>query len=315
MNAFTMLRIALICTWLFVCSITLYAQDCFTDMAGVSNEKKAPHNLPYVSLSQFNYSDATSIDLKLLAEKLTANASSTFEKVSHIIWWTNKNLNWNFTDYKSRTAKEILFQKGGNCAEQASVVRSLLTEIGIQTRKAVEINIQPAKEQRQKDAEKRVQEIGNRASVFGLAHNDHVWIEFFDEEQQIWIPADPTLGLVGLEYWLKARIGFQKRIVHDILPSADMLVPIAVLIMDTNRKIIDDRSGYYLIDSFDKIYDGKLSALPSWSKWKEAIQFIQEKAMKAFQGEVNLHSYASQIKEVGEIYQSLRKEYCASIQQ
>jgi len=293
----------------------VYAQDCLTNSELASQPSQSSGSKAIFPIDQFKFADTSSIDLTLLAAKLTEGIHGSFQKVNRIIQWTNQNLHWNYTDYKSRTVKEILYQKGGNCAEQASVVRSLLEEIGIKTRKAVEINIQPAKAERQNDAEKRIQEIGNKASVFGLAHNDHVWIEFFDEEQQTWIPADPTLGLVGLEYWLKARIGFQKRIIHDILPSADMLVPIAILVMDINRKIIDNRSGYYLIDSFDKIYHGKLSALPSWNKWKEAIVFIQEKAMKAFQGEVNLHTYASQIKEVGEIYQSLRKEYCASIQQ
>ncbi len=293
----------------------VYAQDCLTNSELASQPSHSANTKALLPIAQLKYADTSSIDLKLLAVKLTEGVQSSFEKVNQIIQWTNQNLHWNYTDYKSRTVKEILYQKGGNCAEQASVVKSLIEAIGIKTRKVVEINIQPAKAERQKDAEKRIQEIGNRASVFGLAHNDHVWIEFFDEEQQTWIPADPTLGLVGLEYWLKARIGFQKRIVHDILPSADMLVPIAVLIMDTNRKITDNRSIHYLIDSFDKIYQGKLSALPSWSEWKKSIVFIQEKAMKAFQGEVNLHEYASQIKQVGEIYQSLRKEYCTSMQQ
>lgn len=292
----------------------VYAQDCLTNSELASQPSHSANTKALLPIAQLKYADTSSIDLKLLAVKLTEGVQSSFEKVNQIIQWTNQNLHWNYTDYKSRTVKEILYQKGGNCAEQASVVKSLIEAIDIKTRKVVEINIQPAKAERQKDAEKRIQEIGNRASVFGLAHNDHVWIEFFDEEQQTWIPADPTLGLVGLEYWLKARIGFQKRIVHDILPSADILVPIAILIMDTNRKITDNRSTHYLIDSFDKIYQGKLSSLPSWSEWKKSIVFIQEKAMKAFQGEVNLHEYASQIKQVGEIYQSLRKEYCASIQ-
>lgn len=304
-----------ICIFFILASSQIvYTQDCLTNSELTIQPSHSSGNKNLITIAQFKYADTTAIDLKLLAVKLTEGINGSFQKVSQIIQWTNQNLHWNYTDYKSRTVKEILYQKGGNCAEQASVVRALLEEIGIKTRKAVEINIQPAKAERQKNAEDKVKEIGNRGSVFGLAHNDHVWIEFFDEEQKTWLPADATLGLVGLDDWLKARIGFQKRIVHDILPSADMLVPIAVLIMDTNRKIIDNRSGYYLIDSFDKIYQGKLSVLPSWSKWKKAIVFIQEKAMKAFQGEVNLHEYASQIKQVGEIYQALRKEYCASIQ-
>jgi hypothetical protein len=232
--------------------------------------------------------------------------------VRNIIWWTNKNFKWNYTDYKYRTSKQIICQKGGNCNEQAVVVRVLLRELGIQSRRTHEINIQPEKEQRQKDAEARVAQIGNKGSVFGLRHNDHVWIEFFDEEKKEWVPADPTLGLVGLDNWLKSRIGFEPRVNHAIIGSADMLVPIAVFALNPDGTIAENRSSYYLIESFNRVYDNKLEGLTAWKKWKESAEFIQQKSRDAMEAKDNLHKYTESIKELRYIYELLKSQYAGS---
>lgn len=205
--------------------------------------------------------------------------------------------------------KEIICRQGGNCAEQALVVRALLKELGIRTRRISEINIQPEKEQRQKDSEKLIAERGNRASVFGYRHNDHVWTEYFDQEKQEWVPADPTLGLIGLENWVSSRIGFEPRVNHAILPSADMLVPVAVFALDADGSIAADRSEYYLIRSFNRVYNNELQQLKAWKSWTESVGFIQAKSRAAFEGKENLHAYTENIRQLKSIYFSLKNEY------
>lgn len=255
------------------------------------------------------YTDTSQVDLKKLAMEIAGESIGTYAKVKAVVLWTNKNFSWNYTDYKKRTVRQIIFQAGGNCNEQAQVVRALLNELNIKNRRTHEINIQPEKPERQKDAEERIRIDGSRASVFGLRHNDHVWIEFFDEEQQQWTPADPTLGLIGLEDWVKARIGFAPRVTHAIIPSADMLVPIAVFALNPDGTIAENRSEHYLLTSFNIVYGSKLEKLPAWKNWKPAILFIQQKCFDAIEGKDNLHLYTDKIKEVKGIYEKLKGEY------
>jgi len=265
-----------------------------------------------LELKLYNYTDTAKVEMQKLAHDIAGNMTTTSGKVSSVVSWTNTNFKWTYTDYAKRTVKEIICRQGGNCAEQAMVVRALLKELNVKTRRITEINIQPEKEQRQKDAEKRIAESGYRASVFGFRHNDHVWTEYFDEEKREWMPADPTLGLIGLENWLKSRIGFEPRVNHAILPSADMLVPIAVFALNPDGTIAEDRSEYYLIQSFNRVYKGRLEKLPSWKQWKQAVAFIQEKSRAAFEGKENLHQHTDYIKQVKSIYETLKEQYTAS---
>ncbi len=266
-----------------------------------------------IQLKSYNYTDTTKVNMQKLAKDIAGNTRATYEKVRNVIAWTNENFEWTYTDYKKRTVKEVICRQGGNCAEQAMVVRALLKELNVKTRRISEINIQPEKEQRQKDSEKLFEEHGNRASVFGYRHNDHVWTEFFDEEKKEWVPADPTLGLMGLENWLKSRIGFEPRVNHAILPSADMLVPIAVFALNPDGTIAENRSEYYLIKSFNRVYKNQLEKLQAWKQWEESVQYIQAKSRNAFEGKENLHLYTGKIGELKTIYEKLKDQYSQTI--
>lgn len=265
--------------------------------------------MPVAQLKSYNYSDTALVEMHKLANDIAGYAKSTFDKVRNIIWWTNKNFFWAYTDYQRRTVKQIICRQGGNCNEQAMVVRALLKELNVKTRRTSEINIQPESERRQKDAEKKIIEMGMRASVFGFRHNDHVWTEFFDEESQQWVPADPTLGLIGLDNWLKSRIGFEPRVNHAIVASADMLVPIAVFALNPDGTIAEDRTDHYLIRSFNNVYKGELEQLPAWKQWKESVEFIQARCREAFESKTNLHTYTERIKEIKNIYQAMKEQY------
>jgi len=142
------------------------------------------------------------------------------------------------------------------------VVSAILQELGIKNRRVSEINIQTESERRQESAAQRIKEAGLRMSVFGYRHNDHVWIEYFDEENQEWEPADPTLNLLGLEQWIKARVGFEDRITHEIISSRDMLVPVAVFALRPDGSISENLSARYLLSSFNQVYKNVLTHLP-----------------------------------------------------
>ena len=275
----------------------------------VSYAAKYISKMPSIGLDNFSYTDTLQVDLKMMAKMIAGNSTNTYDKVRNVVWWTNKNFSWNFTDYKKRTPKQIICQKGGNCNEQAQVVRALLTELNVKTRRTSEINIQLESERRQKDAERQIGLVGNRASVFGYRHNDHVWVEFYDEQEQEWVPADATIGKIGLDSWLKARIGFEPRVNHAVILSAEMLVPISVFARNPDGTIAENRSTYYLVESFNKVYKNKLANLPAWKRWVEGIEFIQLKSKNAFEGKENLHLYTDKIKELKEIYEDLKAQY------
>lgn len=253
--------------------------------------------------------DATaggSVDKAALAKTAAGDSKTTLDRVRSVILWTNRSFEWTYTDYERRTVDQIITRKGGNCNEQAMVVVALLSELGVRTRRVREINIQPESARRQGNAEKRIAEVGPSASVFGLRHNDHVWIEFWDSEKEAWIPADPTLGLVGVDQWIRARVGFEARPTHAILPSRDMLVPFAIFAMDGES--FEPRSERYLISGLNAAYGGQLSHLKAWPEWVHAVLAIQPAAIGAFEGRTNLHTDADKILAVQKAYEQLQAE-------
>ncbi|MDB5231999.1 MAG: hypothetical protein JWN76_2804 [Chitinophagaceae bacterium] len=257
--------------------------------------------------------DTSLINLKKMGAVITKGKFSTQDKVRAVIGWANANLEWTATDYVNRSAKEVLCKKGGNCNEEKKVVVALFDELGIKTRTIREINIQPENSQREKQSEELIASRGNSYSVFGLRHNDHVWIEYWDQENKLWEPADPTTGLIGLNEWLKSRVGFSERPMNKILPTKDMLVPFFIAAVDDSNRIVETRSNYYLVKSFNDVYNKNLSRLPAWSGWRKLIEAAEPGATGALKGKVNLHDQNKLIKEIMDSYETLKTEYMTFI--
>lgn len=232
-----------------------------------------------------------------------AAGSATTERVTAVIGWTNRSLEWTATDYQKRTAQEVLDRGGGNCAEQAMLVSAMLEPLGIRVRTVREINIQPENPGRQERAARLVEARGPQLSVFGLRHNDHAWIEYWNAEADEWTPADPTLDLVGYDAWITARLGFGERPQHAILPSRDMLAPIAVA--SRTESGFEPRSRRYLVDGFARAVP-EAPATPEWPRWTEAVLALEPLAVGAFQSRVNLHAEAERIAALGAIYEAMR---------
>jgi transglutaminase-like putative cysteine protease len=227
--------------------------------------------------------------------------------------WINTNFEWSATDYRKRTPEEIIGRRAGNCSELANVLEVLLLATGIRSRWVAEINIQPRSEQRQARAENKVAESGNKMSVFGLMHNDHRWLEVFDEKSKSWIPADPAVGVVGTKEWIAARVAFENR-TKPVVPAVakiveDMIVPVAVVALASKLgEPIENRSEFYLVTALNDFYGKRLDKLPSWNEWKALDAQLSPLAAAAFTGETNLHEHGKLIEQTAQAYERLRAE-------
>lgn len=278
--------------------------------SAVSRMRFRVHALPILLLfTRAFVANAQPVDKAALARMAAGDATTTLDKVSSVVGWANRSFKWTYTDSRQRTVDEIITRKGGNCFEQTIVVAALLNELGIRTRSIREINIQPDSRLRQWSAARRVAKTGRSASVFGRRHNDHFWMEFWDDATGEWTPADPALGLVGFDTWLKARVGFGARPTHRILPSRDMLVPIAIFAQTDST--FESRTVHYLIAGFNAAYDGRLERLAAWPEWTSAISILEPATRGAFEGTVNLHEHSDDIAWAKIAYKKVEAQYSA----
>jgi len=252
-----------------------------------------------------------------LALHIAGRSGSSVERTQKLVNWINTNFNWTATDYEQRTADQIIARRAGNCAELSKVLVRLLRPTGIRYRWVAEINVQPDSPRRQETAARLVQEKGNTYSVFGLRHNDHRWLEIYEDGTKQWIPADPSIGLVGVKPWVAFRMGLFDRPKPSVTAVAeiaqDMIVPFAVIALkDDLNSQEEDRSEFYLIDQFNAAYGGKLGELPAWNQWTSQIRRIAPLASAAFAGKSNLHESGDTIAQLAETYAELQKQAKAS---
>ena len=253
--------------------------------------------------------DTATLDLKLFAENIIGKETDEFEKAKKLLYWLSSNFEWKSTDYKTRTVKEIIARNGGNCFELAKVYMALIQNAGITYRAMCEINIHPITPNRQVSAASMVKEKGNSFSVFGLQHNDHRWVEIFDKKTNSWQPADPSMGVIGLSDWLKARVWFGERKTIDTAITNQMIVPFAIFVTGSNRAPEESRTAHYLINSFNDLYGGKLKDLPEWDQWVSAVNSLTNVSRDAFLGKVNLHTHQQEISKLASAYEQLKISY------
>lgn len=244
-------------------------------------------------------------DFRALAEQVAgADDASGIERVRRIVAWMHRTFELLETDYQDRTVDEIVARRGGNCREHAMVLAALLRAQDVPVHWVTEINIQARSPERQQDAEALVAKRGPRASVFGLRHNDHRWLEVPGDEPGEWEPADTFLDLVGIDTWVRARLGFSVRSAG----GPEMIAPVAVMTLDDYGKPLEERSHAYLAMAFDRAYDGQLHVLPAWSTWVTQIEQVTPLAMGAFAGEVNLHQHNDVFARCTEAYDALAEQ-------
>jgi len=258
--------------------------------------------------------DTNSINTKKFAENIVSGITDNYQKAKTLLNWLSNNFEWKATDYQKRTVNEIIIRKGGNCFELATVYMALLKELNLVYRPIAEINIHKLSERREQTANEKVKANGNKMSVFGKQHNDHRWVEIFDEKTKEWIPADPTMGIIGFDQWLKARAWFGKRHTINDEFSSDMIAPFAIYVVNNDNKSLmeENRTNYYMITKLDALYNNQLSKLSSWNKWIDGLKTLSIAAKKAFEGQENLHKYTDKITDLAIIYQNLKQEYLAT---
>ena len=255
--------------------------------------------------------DTASVDTRAFAFAIVKDVDGNYEKAETLLNWLSTHFNWLATDYQSRTVKQIIVRQGGNCFEMATVYMALLKDLNIKYRPIAEINIHVYSDDREQTSEQKIKENGNRMSVFGRQHNDHRWVEIFNDKTNEWIPADPTMNLIGYENWLKGRAWFGERHTMNAEFNKDMIVPFAIFVVnkDNKNEMQEDRSLFYLSTKLDSLYNHELSKLPSWNKWIDGVKALSVAARNAFEGKENLHDYSSQISALAKTYQSLKSEY------
>lgn len=247
-------------------------------------------------------------DLKTFAQQVSKDAKSELGRAQAIVEWLAKNFQWKATDYQKRTVQEIIDRKGGNCNELAMVALSAMQELNIKLRRVHEINIYTNTPSRGENARQKILEKGNRMSVFGRHHNDHIWLELYDSTANEWFPADPSSGLVGVEQWMKGRVGFGKRFTLNPI-TEDMIVPFAVFAADADGQFTINRTQHYLVDEFGRLYGRKLQKQQAWKQWVEMLDLLDDKVAGAFAGTINLHEYESQIDSLAATYEQLRAAF------
>ena len=104
---------------------------------------------------------------------------------------------------------------------------------------------------------------------------------------------------------MKGRVWFGERVTLNPI-TQDMIVPFAVFAADDSGKFTINRTQHYVIDEFDRLYDGKLHKLPAWKRWSTLIDLLGDKVAGALAGTINLHDYESQIDELAVVYDQLR---------
>ncbi|HCL05404.1 MAG TPA: hypothetical protein DHW64_05320 [Chitinophagaceae bacterium] len=253
--------------------------------------------------------DTTQLKLAELTHKITGHENSPYGKARILLNWLSNRLEWKATDYQTRTVNQILARGGGNCFELAKVYMAMIKSIQLPYRPIAEINLHITSDQRQATAESKVTQSGNRMSVFGRQHNDHRWLEVYDEKTNKWEPVDPSMNVIGTEQWLKARAWFGSRMTIDTSITNDMLVPFAIFVVGENFQLIEDRTAHYVSTGLNQLYNGQLSKLRSWKTWNDQLTVLSPHAKAAFEGKENLHLHADKIAQLVHTYESLRREF------
>ena len=226
------------------------------------------------------------------------------EKVNTIFAWLNEEFEWVQTDYVERTVEEILARRAGNCAEQAKVVEKVLTHIGIETRWILEMNSHSENMERQNFSLNLIEKHGDFYSIFGWNHNDHRWREYYNNNLKQWIPIDTAFGVLNINHWLEKRMSFTR----ESIPTTQQIIPFCIVALSAKRDVSEVLSNFYLIDQFDKFYNGMLSETTVWEEWKLVINKLTEVGIETYIGHSNLHKYQNEIKRFTNLYLKLKQE-------
>ena len=87
--------------------------------------------------------------------------------------------------------------------------------------------------------------------------------------------------------------------------------PFAVFAADAEGRLTENRTSFYVIDGFDRLYGEQLRSLPAWPDWVRLVDELDDKALGAFRGEIDLHESRAQIESLAATYDRLRQQHSA----
>ena len=249
------------------------------------------------------------VDLEVLAHRLAGGHGTDLQRAERLLDSLSSRFRWLATDYQKRSPAQIVERGGGNCFELATLYSDLIRRLGIKHRHVAEINLHAFTPSRQVTAERKVKEAGPRMSVFGERHNDHRWIEIFDERTGSWVPADPSMGVIGLRRWMGVRFGFGERRTIDTSITNDMIAPFAIFVVDSTYSYRESRTASYAIEQFDAMYGRELHRLPAWKDWMAGVERLEGPAREAFRGTEDLHAHRRSIEGLWNTYAALKRQH------
>jgi hypothetical protein len=236
-----------------------------------------------------------------IVNQLVDGIEKPYDKARRINDWLFKEFEWTATDYQKRTVEEIIERKGGNCAEQTMVFAAALTSINIPSRWVLEVNSHPESLERQKNAEELIQSVGYKASLFGFMHNDHRFLEFYDEKSQQWVPADSSFGVFGMEEWITKRLGFSR----DSIPSQESIIPLFIAVLDDEKHIEMISNEAYLRTAFSRYSYIPLHDLDAWY---EHLEKLQDLFANAYNAKINMHTHTDKINAAVQAFKQLQEK-------
>ena len=107
---------------------------------------------------------------------------------------------------------------------------------------------------------------------------------------------------------MKGRVWFGKRVTLNPI-TEDMIVPFAIFAAGADGKFTVNRTQHYLVEEFDRLYDGRLHSHPAWKQWRDTLDLLDDKVAGAFAGTINLQEYEAPIDSLAVVYEQLRASF------
>lgn len=233
------------------------------------------------------------LTLRDRSAELCERSYSADSITAEIARWITENFTFSMQRHDSLSS--LISTKSGNCASLTALFMGMARSAGLETRLVREVNVQPIDERRDTDARKA------GSCLFGLQHNDHLWLEFMNDDD--WIPVDPSLGIIGNEQWVRTRL------IEGRESAYGMVAPFAIAayrMQSTGDIFCVDRTEHYLANLFPSIAS-EVRENPFWLLWENNIRYFSEKAGLIATLEYDLSPDRERIHTAGTAIRMLRK--------
>ena len=237
-----------------------------------------------------------------IAAEVAGDVDGVVAKAAALVRWVHGHVVWMESKVgPPRSVSRVLADGFGSCGDINHVLWGLCETQGIAVRTVSEVGLLAPNALRGAFAASEVRRRGDRASLNGSRHGEYRWLEIGTESGD-WIPADPCLGVCGLDAWVRARLmrtGSNAAGCGDRLP----LLPLALVLVRDHGCV--GRSEPYLVEGWDAVDSGGLHRLPGWPAWRRAVCSVEPLVLGAMDGRVNLHRHLDRLADTVAAYRDL----------